>query len=73
MFIDINNLKHHDQQSWLQKRPASLVELILELSCIPTEINDLLNKEAHIVSKIIELIYGLRKADLYSKYRLWKI
>lgn len=41
--FDMNDLKH-DQQSCLQKIPASLVELILTLSCILTEINDLLNK-----------------------------
>ena len=69
----MNDLKRHARRGLLQKRPASLVELILALSCVPTEINDLPNKEAHVVSKIIELIYGLRKAELYSQYRLWKI
>ena len=60
----MNDLKRHDRRGLLQKRPAALVELILALSCVPTEINDLPNKEAHVVSKIIELIYGLRKSRI---------
>ena len=60
----MNDLKHHDRRGLLQKRPASLVDLILALSCVPTEINDLPNKEAHVVSKIIKLIYGLRKSRI---------
>lgn len=60
--FDINDLKHRDRQSWLQKRAATLVELILALSYVSIKITDLPNKELHIVSKIIKLIYGFRKS-----------
>ena len=62
--FSIEELSNHNPLVWLSSCPLTLVKILCVLSDLPLEVNTLPNKELHIISKIIELIYGLRKNRL---------
>ena len=62
--FSIEELSNHNPLVCLSSRSLTLVKILCVLSDLPLEVNTLPNKELHIISKIIELIYGLRKNRL---------